>query len=135
MYRIKGMVLTVLLHSLLLIPAIRCTEVVKPPPPQQEQAKKEDLEIVFVSVGEEGEKQCDASYVGIGVMNNIGGVIIEVASRSPAEKAGLRVGDIFLNADEFYPDRYTEGTTIVVRIERDGRELEIPIKVGKVCYS
>ncbi len=67
--------------------------------------------------------------------------VLEVIRGSPAEEAGLREGDLILAVDDEEVGRETPlasliaahepGDTVVLTIERAGREQEIEIKLGK----
>ena len=75
-------------------------------------------------------------YVGRG-----GAVILSVVENSPAERAGLRAGDIIVevNKESLSPDadlaecisRYDPGDTIELAIMRGGRERTLEVKLGR----
>ena len=87
------------------------------------------------------EETVDGQYVGIGaIVSNIDGSnqILGMFSKSPAEKAGLQVGDIFLKVDDkdvsnLKIDEVTtlikgeEGTSVNIVISRNGEELSFDI--------
>jgi len=68
------------------------------------------------------------------------GMIFEVFKGSPAEKAGIQIGDLILKIDnieltgDFYKDTMMitgePGSTVVFEIDRDGQILTIPIVRG-----
>lgn len=72
------------------------------------------------------------SYRGIGI-KHFWGPIQDIGAGSPAERAGLREGDLLMNDDILGPDRYPIGTRLVLRIERDGRTMDVPVTIGEIC--
>ncbi|MBR4173126.1 MAG: S41 family peptidase, partial [Clostridia bacterium] len=90
-----------------------------------------------------------ASYVGIGAtlgadMESNKLVVISPMEDSPAEKAGLKSGDIIETIDgtpytaaqlseaATYLKSGEEGTSVVLEVERDGKEIEITITRAKI---
>lgn len=77
--------------------------------------------------------KCETFYMGIGVVHNsIFGEISQVVPGSPADKAGIKVGDIPIGPLDIR-DKYPEGTNITVSILRNGIMYEIPVTIGKIC--
>lgn len=74
--------------------------------------------------------ECDTFYMGIGVHDSFLG-ITKIAPGSPAEKAGLIIGDILLEKD--IRDKYKEGTAITIQILRNGIMYYMPVVIGKIC--
>lgn len=86
------------------------------------------------------------NFVGIGVsyFQNAGvSTITQVFKGSPAEKAGLQVGDVLLMVDGMAIGEKTseeirelvigeEGTQVNIRVRREGKEIDIPIIRGRV---
>ncbi len=81
-------------------------------------------------------------YLGIRfVMRARGAEIVEVVPGTPADEAGLRVGDIILEVDgqQVRPSRplpeilltYRPGDRVVLTVEREGEEIEIPMTLGR----
>jgi len=72
-------------------------------------------------------------------------VINSLVEKSPAEKAGLRAGDVLLMVDNDNAAdlratvdsvrRKAPGSKVVVRVRRDGQEKEIPVKVALFPFS
>lgn len=70
-----------------------------------------------------------------------GAEVLKVVPASPAEKAGLRAGDLILALDGEEVTReaplvgliaaYEPGDTVVLTIERDGREREMEVELGE----
>jgi predicted metalloprotease with PDZ domain len=78
-------------------------------------------------------RKCDKHYLGIGVTHSsLFGEITNVAPGGPADKAGIRVGDIPLDSLNIR-DKYPEGTVITIPILRDGITHNIPVTIGKIC--
>lgn len=84
----------------------------------------------------------DRPYLGIRyIMQARGAEIAEVFPDSPAEKAGLQVGDIILEVDgqQVRPSRplahillsYRPGDRVVLTVEREREEMEIPVTLGR----
>ena len=74
---------------------------------------------------------CAQTYQGIGVRIQPGSQeIIEVAPGGPADIAGVHVGDFLLNEGSFYRDT---GTLVLVKVKRNGKELELKAFVNKIC--
>lgn len=78
---------------------------------------------------------CSNHYRGIGVAISYSGYVREVVAGGPADMAGLKVGDRFMNDAMFIRDQYPIGKSLTLRIERDGRPMELPVKVDRVCYE
>ncbi|MGQ9466734.1 MAG: S1C family serine protease [Anaerolineae bacterium] len=81
-------------------------------------------------------------YLGIRyIMRTRGAEITEVVPDSPADKAGLQVGDIILKVDDqrVRSSRpltdillsYRPGDRVILTVERKGKETEIPVTLGR----
>lgn len=81
-------------------------------------------------------------YLGIRyIMRTSGAEIAEVVPDSPADKAGLQVGDIILKVDDqrVRSSRpladillsYRPGDRVIFTVEREGKETEIPVTLGR----
>lgn len=72
-------------------------------------------------------------YEGVGLrFSGFTGAIIEVLEGSPAQKAGIRVGDFLV--DPFSSNPIVDGyKTIAFR--RDGNSFELKIKTEVICYE
>jgi hypothetical protein len=79
---------------------------------------------------------CDKKYTGIGILHSARGSVLSVGYNTPAEKAGLLVGDIILNP-EVFDGMYDgpKGTILNLRVLRGKDQLDIPIKMGTICYE
>ena len=72
-------------------------------------------------------------------------VISDVLEKSPAEKAGLRAGDVLLTVgNDIARDidttveavrRNSPGSSVVVRVRRDGKEKELTVTVAVFPFS
>ena len=78
-------------------------------------------------------KKCDKYYRGIGVVT-IWDEIVKVAVGSPADKAGIKVGDRAVS-DMNIRDKYAIGTEVIVSVLRDGIIHNIPVTIGKICTN
>ncbi len=93
------------------------------------------------------EQNLDGEFSGLGVTistndkNQI--YIMEVFENSPAEKSGLKAGDVFLKVDGEDVSKYDiqelsnrikgkEGTTVDLVVLRDGKEVNVTFTRGKV---
>jgi len=85
-------------------------------------------------------------FVGMALaIENEAVVISDIIERSPAEKAGLRAGDVLmrigtqavteLQATVDLVRRETPGSEIVIRVRREGAEKEIKVKVAAFPFS
>ncbi len=72
-------------------------------------------------------------YRGVGVITSFSGDVSEVAPGGPADKAGVLVGDVLLNRDEFSENRYEAGTPVVLHLDRNGQRLHLATTVRKIC--
>lgn len=81
-------------------------------------------------------------YLGIHYIQRARGAEVqEVIPGSPAEEAGLRVGDLIRKVDgravnSSHPladvlSAYRPGDRVVLTVEREGREIEIPVTLGR----
>jgi hypothetical protein len=78
---------------------------------------------------------CQHSYRGIGIVSTYAGWIEEVVSGGPADKAGVQIGDRFLNGEMFRRDGYSLGRQLVIKVDRHGVRLDLPVVIGAVCYE
>jgi len=138
--RVAGCCGTVLVHAALLAAMVASPAPAdQPPVPTGLKSETDGLDDegirLLPSVAGVG-LSCAHSYIGIGVMvSSFGGLIVEVSPGGPADRAGMRVGDVFLNAERFRRDSYTPGQEMPLAIERDGQRIDLMARVGKVCYS
>jgi serine protease Do len=85
----------------------------------------------------------ERGYLGVtGEDADSGGVrITSVADGSPARAAGIQVGDVIVAIDESTikgfddlasrMERLRPGTDLTLRLQRDGKELEVPVTLGQ----
>jgi 2-alkenal reductase len=67
--------------------------------------------------------------------------ITDVTSNSPADKAGLRAGDIITGIDDTTIDethayintlfQYAAGATVTLTVMRDGRQIQVKVTLGE----
>jgi len=145
--RVVAAILTVLLHLLILSGLVRVTAgvMVKPAPPprgQEMTAEKlhgagERLIDVDISPGlsTKGLACAGSSYIGVGVTSEPGSErIILVGDDTPASRAGLQHDDIVLNPG-VWRDAHTEGALLRLLVLRDGVQLAMSVRVGKICIG
>jgi hypothetical protein len=78
---------------------------------------------------------CPHSYRGVGIISTYAGWVEEVVSGGPADKAGVQIGDKFLNGEMFRRDGYSLGRQLVIKVDRHGVRLDLPVVIGAVCYE
>lgn len=100
-----------------------------------EQSGDIDMHLVPDQVGAGNGLACASSYRGIGVVVGMAGALSEVVPGGPADRAGALVGDVLLNESVFVRDGYSVGRELPLRLERDGRRMDLSVRVGKVCYE
>jgi hypothetical protein len=93
-----------------------------------------------MSTGPEGAF-LGAQLGGPGTESNDGLRIGTILPKGPAEKAGLKVGDVLvaINAEALHDfqsfgpmmSRYKPGQQITLRVRRDGKYLDVPVLLGK----
>jgi predicted metalloprotease with PDZ domain len=131
--------LTTLLHTLMLCLALStCSELkqqeeIKPSPQQPEDGT--DVQIKLLPSEKGLGTNCPDTYTGIGTITGFDGTVFEVAPGSPADKAGLRVGDELLNNEDFGINKWKEGTQKTMKIKRNGKVVTKTITIGTICYE
>lgn len=78
---------------------------------------------------------CPHSYRGIGIVSTYAGWVEEVVPGGPADKAGVQIGDKLLNGDMFTRDGFSMGRHVVIKIDRHGVRIDLPVVIGRVCYE
>src|SRR5690606_13297401 len=83
----------------------------------------------------------DSLAESLGIQGKKGALISEVVEGSPAEKAGLRHGDLVVSVDGRSIDGYLQlsrpiallapGTTVEIGIGRDGKSMQIPVTIAE----
>jgi serine protease Do len=78
----------------------------------------------------------------LGLKENGGALVADVVQSSPAEKAGIKTGDIIVEFDrkaikdssDLPPvvARITPGTTVQLKVMREGKQVSLPITVGEL---
>lgn len=128
--------LSIALHASVLAPLPACAPPVAAQQPSAPEREPEVLQIRLLpsDEGGEGDAACD-SYRGIGVLHGWGGIITQVAPGGPADKAGARVGDRFVNDFDFGSNRYPAGTVMTMRVVRDEEPLTLRVVIGHVCHE
>lgn len=80
-----------------------------------------------------GLRDCEGTnwYGGIGIMQNeTTGEIIHIGKGYPADRAGLRLGDMLLTRDGI---RGEPGSTVTLMLKRHGQLLQFDIVREKIC--
>lgn len=82
------------------------------------------------------KKKCTKHYNGIGISYDsfIYQRIIKVGINTPAEKAGLQIGDKLADLSPIR-DMYPIGTVLTLPIIRNGIMLYINVTIGKICIN
>lgn len=137
--RITGASASVLLHAALLVALTMTLPSAQPPagvsiPPKADEGEV-DMHLIPQVEGDGSGLSCEHSYHGIGVVLAFGSTVSEVVPGGPADTAGLRVGDELLNGEIFVRDAYAIGREFSLRITRRGDRMDLPVRIGKVCYD
>lgn len=136
--RAIGASASVLLHVALVLAFVwTAPEPTKETTAEPKKAEKNDeMEMRLIPASEGGDGlACDGSYRGIGVVTNWGGNVEEVVSGGPADRAGMHIGDVFLNAEMFSRDLYSVGRDLVLKVDRHGVRLDLPVRIGRICFE
>lgn len=136
--RAIGASASVLLHAALVLAFVWPTAAppgeVSTEPKKAEKSDEMEMRLIPASEGGDG-LACDGSYRGIGVVTNWGGNVEEVVSGGPADRAGMHIGDVFLNAEMFSRDLYSVGRDLVLKVDRHGVRIDLPVRIGNVCFT
>lgn len=88
------------------------------------------------SDGDHAGSGCPLSYRGIGIEQTPTGMVIEVLRGSPAERAGIQLGDVIHNHyATLIRDRYPIGHVLRLNIRRLGELVDVPVRIEKICYE
>lgn len=76
-------------------------------------------------------------YTGIGLVFNLAGVIEMVAPGGPADRAGVRVGDVLAGSDTALlgPDKFKAGQAVSIWVMRGEERLPKPMRAAEICYE
>lgn len=121
------------LHACLLVPLLPACTTKTPPAPKTGSPRPAEKP-VFVRLVPDGTQTCARSYIGIGLMSSFTGYVSDIAPGSPAERAHIRVGDVFENRDDFEPDGLPEGSVVVLQMRRGDVVTLKTLRVARVCY-
>ena len=138
MSRVAGAVGSTAVHVAILLAMVWPQQpAAQPPVKATPQHNQDEADMVLVPESESyGDGlTCENWYRGIGVIVGFTGLVEEVVERGPADRAGLKVGDRFFNEQLFIRDAYAIGHRLTLRIERGGSTMELPVTIGRVCYS
>lgn len=99
-----------------------------------EEMDKANKQMSFIKKLENYIGDCDNFYIGIGITHGfISNDVSEVVPGGPADKAGIKVGDVLLNSKLNIKDAFPIGTSVNIVILRNSIITTIPIKVNKIC--
>jgi len=106
----------------------------KPIPKPKKSTSLSKINVKFKRATKQGDDPCPKFYTGIGVtyQPSLGG-IIEIAQGSPAELAGINIGDVFIANIEYRG--MAVGTPITVFLMRNGITIVKKLKIGKICIE
>lgn len=127
------------LHAALLVSLL-----VAPKPPQadpvasipslaEEDGKEADMRLIPTAQDGTG-LACPNSYTGVGLYA-WQDVIYEVVSGGPADRAGVRKGDTFLNASVFERDQWPVGKHLTLIVQREGQRVDLPVVIDAICFE
>lgn len=88
------------------------------------------------TLGSNKSRECEKHYIGIGITYSyLSNTISDIAPGGPADRAGIKVGDRLADPSMRIRNQYPIGTSINVAIIKDGRTVNISVKVDKICTS
>jgi hypothetical protein len=132
---------SVLVHSMLAaVLLVRCsTASLAEPPPSPRESKPEgpsEVQVRLLPSYPDGfdDMPCESHYRGIGILS-MDGTISSVSPGGPADRAGLKAHDFILNFSDLGQDRYMVGYRLTLRIRREGRVIEVPVVISRICYE
>lgn len=92
------------------------------------------IKVVLIPKGSGAKKQCSNSYTGIGIVHvfysTVGEIVTQVPEGYPAFRAGIKTGDVILNAWEL---KGPEGTKVTVRTKRTNKNINYQITRETIC--
>jgi predicted metalloprotease with PDZ domain len=74
-------------------------------------------------------------YTGIGISHAHGGWIEYVGDNTPAQAAGISVGDIIENVEILEQNRYQVGEVIELRIRRGAEARNVRVTIAQICQQ
>lgn len=125
--KIRYIAASALLHLAVLFPSAPQYRQAGSP---QRMAPVTHVEIIDMSAS--GHLGCGDFYIGVGVMTGSRGELVRVAKGSPADRAGLQLGDIFKPRTN---PRGKIGEEVVIDIERGAEKLTVTVKRDRICES
>jgi len=136
--RITGAAASLLIHaaflaSLLTHPIQQSEQ--RTPVAAQPESEDAHMRLVATPDAEGDGLACEHSFRGIGILHWQSGLITDVVAGGPADRAGAQIGDYLLNDAVFSRDGYPLGHRLPLRVERDGKQLNLIVYVGRVCYE
>lgn len=119
------------------LPSMIAVEIVPPPGKVKEEAVELSEKQKLLAKAPHASDQCPDFFGGIGIMQTFvntyqgyAAIVDVVYPGYPAERAGILPGDEIVNSSEV---RGQIGTTVVVRILRKGRLINIDVVRDKIC--
>ncbi len=136
--RAIGAAASTALHALVLAAFVRVPAPIIPPPPthttwRYEQGHEPPVKLRGADRAGMG-LACVKSYIGVGVQMSFTDRVIEVGINTPAERAGVLVGDQVLNSP-FDAADWRDGKTVLLVVSRGGLTLPLTVEVGKICQD
>jgi hypothetical protein len=136
--RATGACASIALHAALLV-----AMVIAPEPPKAEpiaanavpQEQNDELDMRLLPSSADGTGlACEGRYTGIGLVT-YRDIIYDVVPGGPADRAGVRNGDIFMNGEMFQRDEHPVGKRLPLTVERDGKRLDLFVVIGSICFE
>lgn len=109
----------------------------KKPEPQEQKVKyngnvgREDKpKDIWVS---SGQRECD-SYEGMGIVYSfMTNVVIKVASDGPADKAGIKAGDVIITPIDTMTFKF--GQTVYISLQRGNSKIKVKVLIDRICQE
>lgn len=134
--RIVGALCSLVLHAALVVPLL--LKPVPPPPrpvPVTVPGGDNDMRLLPSEDGKGLGANCPRTYRGVGITISLAGRVSEIVAGGPAAHSALQLGDQLMNDQIMLRDRYAIGRVIVLRVERDGQMVDVPVRIGLICYA
>jgi hypothetical protein len=130
-----GAALSVALHAALLLLLLSAPAPHRPPPPP---APPGGISIIQVPIqklsgtGAHGLACGGHRYNGLGFAHSFGGFVVMVGPGTPAERAGMQLGDE-VQGDVPLPNERPTNTVVDIVIKRAGRRMVLHAVVESIC--
>jgi hypothetical protein len=136
--RLIGAAASSALHALVLASMIVAWPKSSPPPPPKHTSWKytgTEAPVKLRGADRAGMGlACVKSYIGVGVQMSFTDRVMEVGINTPAERAGVQVGDHVTNSP-FDREDWRNQRTVTLIVSRGGVAVPLVVEVGKICQD